>query len=255
MYNLLKNKIMQKNETEETLKDWALDIGGFDVADIDVTAFYFNPSLDAETESRYIKPKLVPMRNSQVCYEHAKELVNAIGIIKDGDRYDCIVAGSFIFGDFLEGYLVENCIGVKELTISTLSMSQENIDSLHTLLTKHYVDKLNLLISDYFFSHERNSLIPYIYQQLDIDDKFQLSVASVHTKTIHFETEDGTKVVVHGSANLRSSGNVEQFTIEANSELYDFYNNVFSPLIENYQTIKKSVRSKKQWNIMMNKKK
>lgn len=246
---------MEKNENNEDTQEWAFDVGGFDVSDIDLSAFSFNPILDADTESRYIKPRFVPMRSSQVCYEHAKELVNAIGIIKEGDRYDCIVAGSFIFGDFLEGYLVENCIGVKKLTISTLSMSQENIDSLHTLLVKHYVDELNLLISDYFFSHERNSLIPYIYQQLDIDNAFQLSVTSVHTKTMHFETEDGTKVVIHGSANMRSSGNVEQFTIEANSELYDFYDKVFSPLIENYQTIKKSVRSKKQWDIMMNKKK
>lgn len=182
-----------------------------------------------------------------------KKLANDIGIIKDGERYDCIVSGAFIFGDFLEAYLVENALGCEELTITTLSLSQDNIDSLHILLTKNYVKKLNLIISDYFFSHERHTLIPYIYACLDIDNKFQLSVASIHTKTSQLKMEDGTKIVMHGSANLRSSANVEQFTIEANEELYDFYEKIFTPLIDYYATIKKSVRAKKQWDIMTKK--
>lgn len=47
---------------------------------------------------------------------------------------------------------------------------------------------------------------------------------------------------MHGSANLRSNGNIEQFTIEENAELYDFYDGIFSKIEEAYHTIKKPVR-------------
>lgn len=208
------------------MEEWNLDFGNFD-CDIDLNAFEVSTNENSIIETRYIKPKFTPLKSKQICYEHARKLATDIGIIKDGDRYDCIVSGAFIFGDFLEAYLVENALGCEELTITTLSMSQENIDSLHTLLAKHYVNKLNLIISDYFYSHERHALVPYIYDYLDINNKFQLSVASIHTKTMQLKMEDGTKIVMHGSANLRSSANVEQFTIEANPELYDFYDNLF----------------------------
>ena len=38
-------------------------------------------------------------------------------------------------------------------------------------------------------------------------------------------------MVLHGSSNLRSSGNIEQFTIEENPELYDFYKELFDKII------------------------
>ena len=92
------------------------------------------------------------------------------------------------------------------MTISTLSLSQDNIDSLANLLDWGYIDELNLIVSAYWFSHERWSLVPYCYERLDKEDKFQLAVAGIHTKTCQFETLGGKRIVIHGSANLRSSG-------------------------------------------------
>lgn len=102
------------------------------------------------------------------------------------------------------------------MTITTLSLSQNNIDSLHNLMEGGYIGELNLIVSVYFWAHEIHQLIPYIYRQLDINDRFQLCVGGIHTKTTQFETMGGRKVIIHGSANLRSSGSVEQFTIEEN---------------------------------------
>ena len=42
---------------------------------------------------------------------------------------------------------------------------------------------------------------------------------------------------MHGSANLRSSTNVEQLTIEDNAKLYDFYEETYDILFDNYKTI------------------
>ncbi len=178
---------------------------------------------------------------------------NAVKLAKDlyldkGERYDCLVSGNFIFGDLIEAYLVQHRAKALKMTISTLSLSQNNVDSLANLLNAGYVDELQLIVSTYFYGNEVNSLIPYIYKNLDTGGKFQLAIAGTHTKTAQFETLGGRKIVMHGSANLRSSGNIEQFTIEENAELYDFYDDIFSKIAEKYATIQKMVRGSALWD-------
>ena len=126
-------------------------------------------------------------------------------------------------------------------------MSQNNADSLNNLLEGGYVDELNLIVSDYFFSHERQGLIPYIYEVLDKEDKFQLAVAGTHCKLTMIETHCGLKITMHGSANLRSSGNIEHICIEENNALFDFNHEIQSAIIDKYKTIKKSVRHEILW--------
>lgn len=225
------------------------DFGNFDMPELDLDAFDFMPDEVLELESRYIKPKLVPMRNDYVLYDNAIKLAREVKI-DYGQRVFALVSGSFIFGDFIEAFLTTHNIKAIDMTISTLSLSQGNIDSLQNLLLHGYVDKLTILVSDYFFSHERHVLIPYMYEKLDINDSFQLAVSFVHTKTCQFETLGGRKIVIHGSANLRSSGNVEQFCMEENAEFYDFLKERFDPIVEEYKTINKRIPRKEQWNLM-----
>ncbi len=220
------------------------DFGNFDIPDLDLGGFDFDPGDTADTDNRYIRPRLVPMRSRQVCFDNARELARNIDLTRERSRYDCIVSGSFIFGDFIEAFMtMHNCKAVR-MTITTLSLSQENVDSLATLMQKGYIDRLDMVVSDYFFSHERHGLIPYMYRELDTGDRFQLAVAFVHTKTVHFETLGGRKIVIHGSANLRTSGNVEQFTVEENAELHDFYEETFRPVIDRFKTINRTAPRK-----------
>lgn len=205
-------------------------------------------------DNRYIKSKVAKdIPAHKLKYRNAIKLANNIKIEK-GIRYDCIVAGNFIFGDFIEAFITHNNAKCLQLTISTLSLDQNNVDSLVNLMKGNYVDHLNLIISDYFYAHERGSLIPYIYDKLDVDNRFQLASASSHTKITMFETLGGKKIVMHGSANLRSSSNIEQFTIEENPGLYDFHFEYHNRIIEKYMTINKgikrnkSLRGEKLWN-------
>lgn len=57
----------------------------------------------------------------------------------------------------------------------------------------------------------------------------------------------GRKILIHGSANLRSSGNIEQFTAEENPELYDFYDENFTKILDTYATIRKPIRHTRLW--------
>lgn len=197
--------------------------------------------------SRYVKPpkcKDVPERLLK--YRNAEQLAKDLKPEK-GMRVFVMLDGSFIAGDFIEAFCVEHNLHVKQMTISTLSLSQNNVDSLNNLLEGGYVDELNLVVSDYFFSHERQGLIPYIYEVLDKGNKFQLAVAGTHCKLTMIETHCGLKIIMHGSANLRSSGNIEHICIEENEALFGFNQEIQSAIIDKYKTINKSVRHETLW--------
>lgn len=219
-----------------------IDLGDFSDIEIDI-------DFGNENNQRYCKPAMTKAKN--VKYKNASQLSKDI-IIKQNERYFCIIDGSFIFGDFIEAFLIDRNIKAKEITISTLSISQENIDSFANLLNNGYIEKLNLIVSDFFYSHERNNLVKYMYDVLDKEDKFQLAVCRSHTKICLIETElnAGRKYVIHGSANLRSSDNIEQFMIEENSELYDFNKDYHMKIIDNFATVKKSLRGNKLFNLI-----
>lgn len=220
-------------EEQEHLSDFMGDIGNFDLPDLDLNLVDFLPSDETE-ETRYTLPKVVPMKEDFVMYDNAQKMAKELRLG---------------FGERFDAYLTTQRACAKKMTISTLSLSQNNVDSLHTLMDKGYIEELNLIISVYFWGNELRSLVPYIYKQLDIGDRFQLAVAGVHTKTVHFETLGGRKIIMHGSANLRSSGNIEQFTMEENPSLYDFYDDHFNRIIDKYATIRKPIRNSKAWDL------
>lgn len=198
-------------------------------------------------ENRYINPKPhKEIPESRLYFEHALNLAKSIqlGI---NQRAHVILSGNFVMGDFIEALFIQKNIHTKNLSISTLSMSQNNIDSLKNLFIGNYIDSLDLIISDYFFAHERSELIPYMLKELDEDNKFTLAVAGSHTKICIFESVTGKKIVISGSSNLRSSGCLEQVTIEENKQLYDFYKDYHNRIINEYQIINKSIRAKRLW--------
>lgn len=200
-----------------------------------------------ESRDRYHNPKpYKSFKERHVLYSHAIRAANYIEL-QPGSRSHMVTAGSFEFGDFIEALLKERQIQVKRMTVSTLSLSRNNVDSLGNLLHDGWVDRLDLIVSDYFFAHERKNLIPYMLHELDLDNRFQLAVAGSHTKIATFETYGGHHVVMHGSANLRSSACLEQTTIEENRELHDFYVEFHDSILREYSVINKPIRHKKLW--------
>lgn len=197
--------------------------------------------------SRYVSPpKCKDVPDRMLKYEYAEQLVEGIEIGK-GSRFFVVISGNFIAGDMIESLVVKNNWHVKQMTVSTLSLHQGNVDSLANLINGGYVDQMSLIVSDYFFAHERSGLVKYIYKELDIEDKFQFAAAGTHCKITTIETHCGLKIVIHGSANLRSSGNIEQLQIEENDFLFDFNQEIFDSIIAKYSTIKKSVRRNELW--------
>lgn len=232
-------------QSDNTANDNGL---GFDTSfDIETPTIEFDAAFLDENKDRYHNPKPYKgIKEKFVKYSHAIRAANYIDL-GVGQRSHMVTAGSFEFGDFLEALLKERNIQCKHLSVSTLSMSQNNVDSLANLLHDGWTDALDLIVSDYFFAHERRTLVPYLLHELDHENRFQFAVAGSHTKIILFETYGGKKFVIHGSANLRSSGCLEQTTIEHNPGLYDFYRNFHDAILDEYSVIKKPIRHKKLW--------
>ncbi len=231
------------------------DFGGIDTGatdGIDLNLFDVTGGDDgvnpADLESRYIKPKLPTFPREFVKYEYAEDLAKAVDLVAH-PRYDVLCAGSFVFGDFIEAFVTHNNALIEEMTITTLSLNQNNVDSLRNLIEWGYLKKLTLIVSAYFYANEHRQLIPYIYRELDVEAcDFQLAAAGVHTKTVTMLTGGGKKIVMTGSANLRSSANVEQFSIELNADAYDFYHDFAAKIADKYKTINKAIRVKPLWD-------
>ena len=213
------------------------DLKNFSTSGIDLSQTF---------QTRYMEPNFTEVRPDDfLCYENALELVKALQITK-GKRYYTIVSGNFIFGDFFEALIVENNWKVKKMTISTLSLNENNVDSLANLLNGGFVDELNLIISGWFYAHLKWDLVPYLYKELDKNNRFQFVVADTHCKLCNFETECGLKISITGSANMRSSDNIENIVIEEGELMHDFNDAIHDLIIKKYKRINKDIPKDRQ---------
>lgn len=204
-------------------------------------------------KNRYCLPKYhKKIKSRAVLYDNAVKMADELTeSIFNGATIYALLSGNFIFGDLIEALAVQNNLLFDDLTLSTLSISRDNVDSLENLIDGDYIRNLNIIVSDYFWSHNRQNA-PYIYTALDKNDSFQLAVAGTHTKITLIKAGD-KKIVITGSANFRSSGSIEEITIQTNPELYDFHKLWHDEILEEYGTIKKAIRRNKLFNLITKK--
>jgi len=239
----------------ENIKLNDMDLSGFDLdssqLDLDFNIDIGNMDFSIADENRYHFPPLhKKVKKRAVLYDHAENLIDEIGDrVLEGETCFCLLSGNFIFGDLFEAFATKKHFQYNDITLSTLSISQDNVDSLHNLIYGNYLNSLNIIVSDYFWSHNRQNA-PYIYQSLDIADKFQLAVAGTHTKITLLNIED-KKIVITGSANLRSSRSIEEITIQTDSSLYDFHKKWHDEILKEYGTINKAIRASKLYDFIV----
>lgn len=214
--------------------------------EFDLEGFSLDLTTDDKTENGFCKPKV--LKPKRVIYDNAELMALEMDVKKDMNIYS-IVSGNFIFGDLIEALIINKGLNVNVLYISTLSLSENNVDSMVNVMESGLCRDLHLTVSSYFYSHERNNLIKYIYDELENKDwGFTLSVAGTHMKIALIKTDD-LKITIQGSANLRSSRNIEQFSITENAELFDFNKDYINIIEESYTINKKSgERGGKLWH-------
>lgn len=173
--------------------------------------------------------------NYLIAYELAKKLD-----IKKGESIFIKLDGRFIFGDFIGAFIQENNLAVEELSIESLSGGIDVFEMFEALIDQGWVKKINLTLSEYYLRTERAKRSKSIELLEEIKkrkkNKFNLYYTNTHRKIVLIRTKLGGYVVMHGSANLKSSQSREQLFIQENKELYDFN-------YQEYINISKSIKN------------
>ena len=199
--------------------------------------------IQAQENVRVMRPRLdVTTMQHTLMFENAEEFVKQIDLTP-GSRTFAWLSGSFIFGDIVEALMTARNVLIKKLYISSLSFSQDSIDSLRNII-EYMGDDLELMaliFSGYQYSHEKFNMVPYMYRTLDNPrNNVQIAFGGWHTKLITLETLLGNTITIHGSANLRSSNSVEQIMVEINNfELHEFNANIMQNIVDKFGTINK----------------
>lgn len=211
-----------------------LDLGlelelDFDPDDFDMTDDKGRPKQprgQPQPDVRILRPRMDADGLTQnMVYENAEAFARQIDM-SPGARTYAWINGSFIFGDIVEAMITARRVGVKRLYISSLSFSQDNIDSLKNvmLLMGDELEGITLVLSGWMYSKYKYDLIPYLYQELDDPSgRVQVAFGRWHAKIIDIETVTGHTITIHGSANLSSNNSIEQIMVEIdNRELHGF---------------------------------
>lgn len=194
---------------------------------------------ESKTQKRILQPRIdVKDISHKVLYESAEKFAQQIDL-RENARTFAWVSGNFIFGDIIEALVTTRNMRPRKIHICSLSISQENIDSLkNVMLLCPELESLTIVLSGYFYSHEKYSLVPYMYQELDDDhNKVQIAFGGYHAKVIAIETAYGNTVTIHGSANLRSSNSIEQVMVERGRDLYEFNAAIIEEIASKFGTI------------------
>src|SRR5690606_26500043 len=123
---------MKEKENTDITDELDIDFGNIQLPELDLDIFADGP--DEKQRTRYMKPhRPDTWKQEDIMYDNAEKLARELTLDR-GERANVIVSGSFIFGDFIEAYITHHNAKVIKMTISTLSLSQENVDSLRNLL-------------------------------------------------------------------------------------------------------------------------
>lgn len=223
---------------DEQLFEFDFDLD-FDLGDFDLVGIGEDSA--PQENVRILKPRIDASEiSTETLFENAEEFAQQIDLTPGSCTF-AWVSGTFIFGDVIEALLTRRNVGIKKLYITTLSLSQENIDSLKNVMIYmgEDLERLVVVMSGYQYSHEKFGLVPYMYDQLDDgSNRTQIAFGRWHNKIITMETMLGHTITMHGSANLRSSNSIEQVMVEIdNRELHDFNVGIIKHIAEHFGTI------------------
>ena len=136
------------------------------------------------------------------------------------DRTHCVLRGDFVLCDLIPHVLAAHgeC---PHLRIATLGMSVANADTLACLVERGSVRELTIVVSHYFQQVDKTTTFRMVAARLA--GKAKLAVTRSHAKVILLPTAQGDAYVFEGSANLRSSDNLEQMLVVNDRETHDFH--------------------------------
>jgi hypothetical protein len=210
----------------------SINIEALDLPAFEPEAFEGHLFGDEDTDRTNKPLRVKPGKIVKVKYGNAEKMAREIDL---NTAYYTVINGSFIYGDFIEALIDTHTLRCEEIYITTLGMSQNNIDSMVTISEVFKAKQLNLIMSNYFFGVEKQNLLPYLRTEIR-GLPFKVAVCNSHAKITLIKTKQHN-LVMFGSANLSSSQNLEQFMILNDPELYAYNRAIFEKIMDRHTII------------------
>jgi len=230
------------------------DVNAADVLPLDLFSDAPDPAaLPLFEEPLVSKPRrVVDIPPGRIRAENAEALVRVMTMPPEGGYIEAITGCSFIFGDVLR-FLCLRMGGECRVTLSTLCWSPENVGMFGACFDEGSIAALDLLVSIYFYGNERAGTFAATVQALAPQIRAgacRIAVAAVHTKVACVENAR-FRLLLRGSANLRSSSNVEEVMIQRNEESFAFHRDWMRDVIARYEVTRSPVRERELWQTIM----
>jgi hypothetical protein len=136
------------------------------------------------------------------------------------DRTHVTLRGDFVLCDLIP-LILQSRGFCPHLRIATLGMSADNANTLAQLQSEGKVGDITLAASDYFKAVD--SATTFRSVQAILSGRARFITLRTHAKVILIPTSSGDYLVIEGSANLRSSGNIEQIVIVNDKATHDHH--------------------------------
>lgn len=174
-------------------------------------------------EQRVASRRFIRMEQLQRAMVHIGSLPGP-GVVIHG-----VMSGRYDAWQLVEA-IVELGGTIRHLTVATLGFSRRHADELFACLDGGRVGGVTLVLSHYFRRSDP-TVFDYVHSGLATRGQ-TIHVLRSHAKLLLAELADGRSIVVETSANLRSSQNVEQWTLADDAELLQFHRTWIADLIE-----------------------
>lgn len=225
--------------------DLNLDLDtNLDLIDVDLSNPFEVENTGIKTKTK-VKGENVIFRNlkeklKQEVKDKLNHLIKPINaeIIKDyipelGENTFFLMNGNCQFVDYITEF-VKVIKRVDEIYLTTLSLNDHTFNSLDKILPDL---KKNILVSSYFLATDKNNTLGKAKEKGQLE-KYEIGFFRNHTKMVLIRSGKNFFVFT-GSANLRSSGTIEQFCIFNQREIYEFNKTWIMHLIDKYNFNKK----------------
>jgi hypothetical protein len=140
-----------------------------------------------------------------------------------GEALHALMTGRYDLTVLLTCILEQASTPCDHLRIATLSLKERNLYELYRLIDAGKVGRLTLLVSEFFHAHHKDICQTLVGELVGRSPAHRFAAARSHAKVVCLDFASGGKLVLEGSANLRTNSNREQFCLLHHAELHDWH--------------------------------
>ncbi len=182
------------------------------------------------------------LRRRQVMFREASELIAVLPA--KGESVHAVMTGQYDLMLVLAAILGKIGIVCNHLRIATLSFNDRNTSEMANLLQTGKVQSITLLCSVFFRDHNQREFANAVKSAADFPERWRLAATRSHCKVICCDFGN-QKLILDGSANLRTNSNWEQLAVIMDDDLHDWHSRWIDERVNHAAAVEKEKEREK----------